>query len=184
MTDATRPRFDPRHDPLFQRGYDPAAPVSDVARRDAPASGPASAPASAGTGAPARGAEEPHAYSHLGLVQPGLHPDGEPVPRRNPYIRALWITGVALVVVGIGLAWQANAYSANYSYSGGAVPFAMILQQLIWILVPSMVTVGMATIVALVFWEALRWRTGNAARDLRPEPRPDSPPPHPDQPSS
>ena len=185
MTDATRPRFDPRHDPLFQRGYDPADPVSPAGRRDAPAPAPAPAPLPAGTSAPARGvAADASAYSHLGLVELGLETDEKPWPRRNPYLRALWITGVALVVVGIGLAWQANAHSPNYSYTGGAVPLAMILQQLVWILVPSMVTVGMATIVALVFWEAHHWRTANAARDPRPEPRLDSSPHRPDQPSS
>jgi hypothetical protein len=143
--------FDPRHDPPFQRGYDPAVPADrrdaasprlvdqTGARQEAPAhpAGPA--------------AQDGLTYSHLGLVEPGLGPAGTHWPRRNPYLRALWAVGVALIVVGIVLAWQVTADSANITYSGGEMPFALILQQLAWTVVPSMVTVGIATIVALIF---------------------------------
>jgi hypothetical protein len=159
MTDASQPRFDPRHDPLFQRGYDSAAPTPPAAAFPAASADPRDA------ATPARPEADARTYSHLGLLELGLDAAETPWPRRNPYVRALWIIGVTLVVGGIGLAWQITANSANINYSGGEMPFALILQQLSWTVIPSMVTVGIATIVALVFWEALHWRAPDQRAD-------------------
>ncbi|MGO4692416.1 hypothetical protein [Glaciibacter sp. 2TAF33] len=145
MTDATGPRFDPRHDPLFQRGFDPAVQPRHVENAGAPpASVPIAATPASNTGSPAAPDQTVAAW-----------------PRRNPYLRALWVVGVGLILGGLGLAWQATASSTDYSYSGGEMPLEMLLRQLLWVLIPPMVTVGIATIVALVFWEAAHWRAAD-----------------------
>jgi hypothetical protein len=159
MTDATEPRFDPRHDPLFQRGYDPAVPrvsTQPVAAQPAGTEHVAAPPIAARPGSTQPGS------THPGSTEPdSTEPDSvQPVgPRRvNPYIRALWIVGIGLVVGGLALVWQATSNNAYNNYSADDVTLAMLLQQLAWVVIPVMLTVGTATIVALVFWEAAHWR--------------------------
>ncbi|MGO4102810.1 hypothetical protein AB4Y63_02555 [Leifsonia sp. YAF41] len=80
-------------------------------------------------------------------------------PPRNPFLTALWVIGVALIVGGMWMVWQAIA-AQNRGYSGisGEAPIELILQQLTWSLAPSMTSTGMLVLVGLVFERAIRWQ--------------------------
>jgi hypothetical protein len=172
------PRFDPRHDPIYQRGYHEGASAPESARADIAqpvvvrkADVPVRAP-SQQQPAPVR-STPPRASAEMrpspteqpdetgALLVPGA---GEEVPQpeaqRNPYFVALWIIAPVLVVAGIGLEWRSVAL-ADYGYasSPGDVPLEAIIQQLTWVVAPIMITVGLLTMVALLFWRAVHWRS-------------------------
>lgn len=146
----TTPAFDPQHDARFQRGYDPgtaAAPGGDADPRavaaasvvDAPGEGPAD------------------------FVRDGDGAADLPsTPGRNPFVIALWVLGPLLLIGGLGLVLQ-SASSNSYGYSGGDIPWSMVLQQLGWALAPSMLSTGLATIMGLLFWHAFSWHRARSA---------------------
>ncbi|GIT81332.1 hypothetical protein LLS1_30010 [Leifsonia sp. LS1] len=108
-----------------------------------PVTGPAVAPYAA---APAVPAPSPLASVELS-------------PRRNPYMLALWIVGAALVVLGVVVyAVAANtSYTNNYSGTGSDVATQVFIQ-IGWVLAGPMITIGFATLVALLFLTALTGR--------------------------
>jgi hypothetical protein len=79
-------------------------------------------------------------------------------PRRNPYFLALWILGGGFVVLGIVL----YAISVYTSYTTSSTDLqdvtTLVFSQIGWMLAGPLVTVGLATIVALVLLTALRSR--------------------------
>lgn len=78
-------------------------------------------------------------------------------PRRNPYFLALWIIGGGFIVLGIVL----YAVSVYTSYTSGSTYLdltALVFSQVGWMLAGPLVTIGLATIVALVLLTALRSR--------------------------
>jgi hypothetical protein len=146
------PRFDPRHDPIYQRGY----------RSDAPR-GIDRAP-----GEDSLSAEVRPGSSTPGLAPLPELPEQSSASARNPYILALWITGVALVAGGVALTWRATATNLSFGFNGlEPVPIEMIIQQITWTIAPVMVSVGALTIVALLFWHAIRWRPGQEKQGQR-----------------
>ena len=92
-------------------------------------------------------------------------PDQPAYPRRNPYIVALWIVGIGLIVGGIAFQWWAASLSNN-SYSGNEVPVEVILQQFAWTCSPAMIAVGGLTLVILIFLRALSWQPRVSATDI------------------
>ena len=90
--------------------------------------------------------------------------DLPPAPRRNPFVVALWILAPVLLIGGFALIVQSSSTN-GYSYSGGEVPLAMVLQQLAWALAPVMLSIGLATIVGLLFWHAFAWHRGHGTAD-------------------
>ena len=187
--DTARPGgFDPRYDPAFQRGYraQPGerartrvravtpAPARDRPRAHARAAAPApeaadsaSFIAEAPTPAPQAVAEPAPAV----VAVPSLLAGAELSPRRNPLMLALWITGAGLVVLGIVI--YAVAVNASYttSYNGAAGDVGMqVLTQIGWVLAGPMITIGFATLVALLFLTAIAARRrAPSADDDEPE---------------
>jgi hypothetical protein len=155
MTDA---RFDPKHDARYQRGYEPGAPAdADTAaltERFAPTteSQPTASLGSTETGS----VPEPGAVELLDQFEP-----------RNPFIIALWFIGPSLFIGGLTLQVQVFLDSFFRNNSGimqDDAPFDIIQQEIAFILAPTMTTTGLATMVGLLFFSALRWRARSTRR--------------------
>jgi hypothetical protein len=94
--------------------------------------------------------------------------DAAHAPRRNPFVIALWILSPLLLIGGLALVVQA-ASNSGFSYSDGEVPWALVLQQMVWSLAPAMLSTGLATIAGLLFWHAFAWhraRSAEAAHEM------------------
>lgn len=149
------PTFDPRFDPAFQRGYEPPAHDSESPRTRIAAEGFDGAEPS-GSGE----REQPHG-AEPGQTQ-GEEPDAEPVPLEsgpiepNPFERTLGVVAAVLVIAGVALTFWAN--SASYNGPGDTWGWQQIVQASVWALSSPMITVGLATGVALVFRRAITWR--------------------------
>jgi hypothetical protein len=89
-------------------------------------------------------------------------------PRRNPYFLALWLIGGGFVVLGIVLYVVSvyTSYSASSTASQDAT--SLVFSQIGWMLAGPLITVGLATLVALVLLSALKSRRA-------PAPAPDAP---------
>lgn len=160
-----RPVFDPRHDAIYQRGYQPGDAVP------APVTVPGPEPVRAGPIGPpleTRSAgNEPDSPVAVPLDEfDTLLFDGDdfsdvPVRSRwNPFIAVLWALA-ALLTGGAGtLQWQAATMTfSNYSYAGsGPLPFGMLIQQVSYSASPSALTAGLLTMAGLLFWHAWAWR--------------------------
>ena len=75
-------------------------------------------------------------------------------PRRNPFILALWLIGGGFVVLGIVL----YCVSVSISYAGPTPSSdvgSLVVAQLGWMLAGPLITIGLATLVALLFLTAL-----------------------------
>jgi hypothetical protein len=90
-----------------------------------------------------------------------------PPPSTNPYVVALWVIGIALSVCGVLVQWwaQLSQFSGAFSVQNG-VPLRVLLVSLANTVSGPMITVGMATIVGLIFMAATRSRnTSSRGRD-------------------
>ncbi|WP_022883595.1 hypothetical protein [Glaciibacter superstes] len=198
-TDGDEPTFDPRHNPVFQRGYDPASSAGPARRarrarraeRSHPAD-PVSPPSSRSSSnrevstLPSDGNVLSSRLGHESGRDPGQgeaqatdaagHAPQTPrvddasatETRRNPFIVGLWIFAVVSLVGGVILQWQASVSSYNRSFNADEIPIEVIIQQLVWTITPTMISVGAMTLVGLVFWHAVTWR---AARPVAADPR-------------
>ncbi|WP_426626081.1 hypothetical protein ACPPVW_08635 [Leifsonia sp. McL0607] len=84
-------------------------------------------------------------------------------PRRNPLVLALWLVGGGLVVLGIVL----YSVSVSLSYTGSTPSTdvgSLVISQLGWMLAGPMITIGLATLVGLLFLTALAGRSRPAGR--------------------
>ncbi|WP_348789834.1 hypothetical protein [Leifsonia sp. NPDC080035] len=85
-------------------------------------------------------------------------------PRRNPLMLALWIVAAGFVVLGIVL----YSLSVSLSYSG-ATPSSdvgtLVVSQLGWMMAGPLITIGLATLVALLFLTALAGRRRPAVEE-------------------
>jgi hypothetical protein len=150
---AEQPTFDPRFDPAFQRGYEP--PPS------APAVLPAAAPA------------VPEALAEYINEPPTVETEPEPSEviataenldpvRRgvNPYVVVLWVLGILFAVGGV--VFLLVSFTLVYSGSATSPSQAAMLQAIYTfgtVFGVPLSTVGLATIVGLVFFSAWRsWR--------------------------
>ena len=104
-----------------------------------------------------------------------------PPRRTNPYVSALWVIGIVLVVVGVILqiAPQLSTSQGAVSYAPDqGVPAPIVLRSLAYAVSTPMITIGLATIVGLIFLAAVGFHrpakaaTVNAApaRPGRPHP--------------
>lgn len=78
--------------------------------------------------------------------------------RPNPFLRALWLAAAVLALGGPGLYTWASSSSIAYRYLSDGIALQVIIQQLVGVLCPAMVTVGLATFSGLLFWHAARWK--------------------------
>ncbi|SDM60119.1 hypothetical protein SAMN05216368_101412 [Cryobacterium flavum] len=147
---------DPNNDARYQRGYEPAAQAAAAASdRLAPTSngGPAASAAPTETAS----VPAPEAAALLDQFEP-----------RNPFVVALWVVGPALTIGGLSV--QVRTFldsmggSSYINSPDGEVPFDMLLQQISWSLGPAMTSTGLATVVGLLFYHALRWRSRPSRR--------------------
>ena len=149
----TEPHFDPKHDARYQRGYEPGTEPDSAATELAAFLTPAADSQPATSVGPTDIASEPAPEAAE------LFDQFEP---RNPFIIALWIIGPALIIGGPIL--QARSIYESYrgnngSFNSDDIPFEVVLQQLTYSVVPSMFVVGLATVIGLLFVEAIRWRS-------------------------
>ncbi|WP_158868422.1 hypothetical protein [Leifsonia sp. AG29] len=180
--------FDPRYDPAFQRGYRALPGESPRTRRrplplddqpprpsrpawglgddeldaaESPSMAIASLPEVAAE--PARAIEpEREPAPAVVVAAPGLLDRIELSPRRNPVMLALWIVGAGFVVVGIVL----YCVSVTVSYAGptpNSDVGSLVFAQLGWMLAGPLITVGLVTIVGLLFLTAVAGRRPEAA---------------------
>ncbi|WP_111720953.1 hypothetical protein [Homoserinimonas sp. OAct 916] len=166
--------FDPRFDPAFQPGFDPekhrssrrrvfrssASTVGEStgAAAPVPQSGTVANLAHQAASHPVRSQATPDGVAYESSHSGG---DGEPhsVPLgQNPYVRALWFVSAGLLVGGFLLYWWANSDVGIQGWEGSSPPFIWVLQQSSWVVVPAMMTVGLAGLVGLLFLYAIRWR--------------------------
>lgn len=167
--------FDPRYDPAFQRGYTPRP--GEVTRTRSRSAGSRSGGSRTrrsewdddqvdrrqdrpfdggdeqqGASAPSATAADPSIV--IAAPAPGLLDRLDVSPRRNRWMLALWLLGAGFVVLGIVF----YTISVSISYAGpapGGDVGSLVIAQLGWMLAAPLVTVGLLTLVALLFLTAL-----------------------------
>lgn len=126
-------QFDPRHDPVFQPGFDPAvhsrAPI--VAQRVE----------GGDVGMPPATDVAPGTFSGPSAPQPALE--------RNPWLRRLTILGVVFLALGVALTFAATLNS-SVSWSGSTPPLEVILVQSSWLFTAPLMTAGLVALVVRV----------------------------------
>lgn len=177
--------IDPRFDPTFQRGFRPDSRRSDSSRRERSRREPVarSAPDRAAheSTLPPKQAQAPAQAPKQVPIPPVSPPnaadsaagstidedDGTdlvsmtPPARFNPYIVALWVIGIILVVAGAGFLFWAQTISrmsGGYDPNQG-VPIEIILANLAYSVSGPMVAVGLATLIGLIFLRAVGHRS-------------------------
>jgi hypothetical protein len=150
-------RFDPRFNPAFQRGFDasaqrarranqtPSLSAEDVVygrspRLEVPA--PPPPPVERAQDAPESAAEGEESAAR----------------GRNPFLLVLWALSVAFVVGPLALILGPGSTGFNYYGSAGPDAGTVALMQLVAVLCPAMITVGLATMSGLLFWHAAAWK--------------------------
>jgi hypothetical protein len=171
MSDDTRDTFDPRFDPAFQRGFDASAtivesipepvirtPVEDAAppvvRRAETAAGPVpKAPPTAQRIDAAQKVDD----SPLVVLADEDDAASEPLGR-NPFVVALIVVAIVLVVAGVWLFVQAQSSFDDPSRvsQGGYMSMTAVLQ-----VAPFVSLLGVATVIGILFTFAARWRRKN-----------------------
>lgn len=149
-------RFDPRFDPAFQRGYDeaepPPAPVVPASVGPAPVGRPAVEQPRGTAERPVEPAlserpHRPHVTPHDG------HEDAP--ARRNPFLIALIVIAVLLIVVSILLFARLPEWRGTVQ--GDAVMDYATLEVL-YFATPLLFVTGLGVIVAVLLFAASRWR--------------------------
>lgn len=173
------PAFDPRYDPAFQRGYrsqpgertptrvrvaTPAAPPEPREERPAVHVGDSVSAGSASSGPVASVAAEapwpaapPQQAERPAATVSGIVGQLDLSPRRNPAILALWIVAGGFVALGIVVYSIAVSLSYTGETSNSDIG-VLVITQIGWMLAGPLVTVGLATMVALLFLTALAGR--------------------------
>ena len=158
----------PSHDPAVRQTSGPASGRPDLRFRR-----PESTDAAPGAGAVTPGvaaswdAREPvPGESARGESSQVWDPDQPAYSHRNPFIVALWIVGIGLIVGGIAFQWWAVSLSNSYSGSGDKIPVEVILQQFAWTCSPAMITIGGFTLVILIFMRAVSWQPRVSTTDI------------------
>lgn len=127
MADEDARTIDPRFDARFQRGYRPSAEDAATERRT-----------------------EPERPSSPGFA-------ASPAVRRG-YLTALWVVGIGFTILGFGLVVVAQFITVTMmrsGYYGGPTP-EQIMQSIAYSASGPLITVGLATIVGLLFIGAYR----------------------------
>ena len=157
------PRFDPRFPPAFQPGYDERVHREEPPRvplREAPRTDLDDLIAAAVADANEERIASDPAFDHGDDTQDAAAPTTAQAwwKRINPYLVALGLIGVALLVV----AWNlAHASTSGAYFSGPSSEFdpvhVFFLQSAIFT-VPLLGSLGLATLISIVVILATRWR--------------------------
>lgn len=146
-----------------ERETDERSTVEPVALTIAPAPVPRSAPAMLGVQPPAAGGADPDRETARAYAAPAPAPTASILdrldlsPRRNPLMLALWLVAGGFVVLGIVL----YSVSVSLSYTGSTPSTdvgSLVISQLGWMLAGPLITVGLITLVGLLFLTALAGR--------------------------
>lgn len=170
-----RSGFDPRYNPEFQRGFDPAVHVSPAATAETHER--IQPPTERGRPAPILPAPpvlqvQPPATDAGAAVEDDVDDvdDSAASPWRNPYIIALTVIGVVLIAAGIG----AFRWSVEQVYGGRAgfvsddeegIAEAWLAAQLAWGLSPLLALAGVLTLLGVGFFVAVRWQPRRRPED-------------------
>ena len=161
----TEPRFDSKHDARYQRGYEPGEPAA------AGTSAPTGPFAPTSEDQPVASADSPEIGSVALLAPADGAPDADALldrfEPRNPFIIALWIIGPVLMIGGLILqvrSFLGSLFGMDRGFTGDQLPFELIAQQIAFNLAPTMISTGMATVVGLLFYQAVRWRSRSTRR--------------------
>jgi hypothetical protein len=129
----------------------------------APAPVPRTAPAVLGVQPPAAGGADPDREAARAYAAPAPASTASILdrldlsPRRNPLMLALWLVAGGFVVLGIVL----YSVSVSLSYTGSTPSTdvgSLVISQLGWMLAGPLITVGLITLVGLLFLTALAGR--------------------------
>jgi hypothetical protein len=161
------PRFDPRFPPAFQPGYDervhreepPRVPLREAPRTDLDDLIAAAAAAAADSNEE-RLASDP-AFDH-GDETPDAAAKPAPAQqwwkRINPYLVALGLIGVALLVAAWNLAFTSASGTYFSSPSSEFDPVHVFFLQSAIFTVPLLGSLGLAALISIVVILATRWR--------------------------
>jgi hypothetical protein len=165
-----RAGFDPRYSPEFQRGFDaseaPSSTAESPERIDAGPSVRRIPPAPDGPIVPVPTAVAAVPAETAGRDDAAAADDAEALSAsswRNPYILALTVLGVLLILGGIGsFRWSVEQVIGGAVYEGGSsqaeMEEAMLAAQLSWGLAPLLALAGALTLLGVFFFVAWRWR--------------------------
>ena len=168
-----RAGFDPRYSPEFQRGFDPAvhdgpAATSETHERipSIPEPVPPRIPPVPGSSprdvVPPPQRPETDGEGPAADVGPQL--DDIPVPPwRNPYLVVLTILGVVLLAIGVStFRWSVEqVYRGQFGFGGedDEARETWLAAQVAWGLSPLLAFSGLATLIGVVFFLAINWRS-------------------------
>ena len=147
MAEDETPEVDPRFDPVFQRGYDPAVHAAPARRSvlRAPAVRPSPLP-------------EPAPAPTAAAPDPVLEAEPEDdIPRHNPWLLVLVLVSVAFLVAAGWFLWFI-AQRDIYSFSGTPEAGELMVQQLSYMLPPALIVAGVLGLVLRVALGAVRGR--------------------------
>lgn len=162
MAASDSPGIDPRYDPAFQRGG-----AGGTGRAPGAAAGGSAAPRGPQRSQPST--EQPSTEQPTIFIEVPAESDEEVVvsrpPARNPYLLALWIAGVALVLAGalFYLRSALAAYDTTSPEDNGQANAVLI--NLGFVFAPPLVTVGLGIIAGLLFFSASRWKAREKPSD-------------------
>ncbi|MEO9015761.1 MAG: hypothetical protein ABI275_10630 [Terrimesophilobacter sp.] len=149
--------FDPRFNPAFQRGFDATAErtrrakVTPSLTPDDVVYGRSARPDLAPPPPPPEDEAVDPAATTVEVPSPDTSRD-----RRNPFVWALWGLSAVLVLGGLGLFVGPGQKLFSGADNPGQATFALL--QSLYVICPAMITVGLATVSALLFWHAAAWR--------------------------
>jgi hypothetical protein len=150
MSNDATPGFDPRFDPAFQRGFD------GPTRTDVPVSAPASPPRSP---APKlEKVEEPREFSDQADALSAAEVDDAleaPTRRPNPFLIALTVVSVILIIGGL---WAAQFARESFLTVNLSTDIDYVTLQMVIFGAPLAIAIGIATALGVLFILAQRWR--------------------------
>ncbi|MDQ1562356.1 MAG: hypothetical protein QOE85_1697 [Actinomycetota bacterium] len=152
MNDETQSDIDPRFDPAFQRGFDPATPVREHEPAPLPRVAVPTVPVTTPDPVVPAAHEPPPATLD---AEDKADASFDSHPGRNPYLLILGVVAVILVAVGVWLFVQSGAqFNSREVRSQGDY---MSLDATIH-MAPFISLLGAATAIGVVFVFAVKWR--------------------------
>lgn len=167
-----RAGFDPRYNPEFQRGFDPAVhtgpETSSQTHERIPSVDTPPVPRIPPVPVPAPGAQNRDAAASPVAAETEADDAVAPAadehvsPWRNPYIIVLLIVGVVLLAAGVGaFRWSIEqVYAGQFGFGDddAGARETWLAAQVAWGLSPLLAFAGVLTLIGVAFFIALTWR--------------------------